>query len=119
MGYVKKPSPYHWIQDASDATLTSVRLWVIRHDGFEVGRRITGTWRTHFITVIGHSTALSKFLYPDPWPQGSVLEYNGGMNGKTKHHFLGELTIDAANLTKGISPPGSKGSRTYYVIAGP
>ncbi|MEO8127789.1 MAG: hypothetical protein ABJF23_14980 [Bryobacteraceae bacterium] len=94
----------------------SVRLWAIHHDGF--AKFIVGDTRTHYLTVIGYSG--DKFLYIDPWPSGSKLQYDGGMYPKTWVAFLGELTFDPADLGNGInSPASSKGLHTYRIIAGP
>jgi len=94
----------------------SVRLWAIHHDGF--AKVIVGDTRTHYQTVIGYSG--DKFLYIDPWPSGSKLQYDGGMYAKTWVAFLGELTFDASDFSNGInSPSGSKGLHTYRIIAGP
>lgn len=93
-----------------------VRVWLIHDDGFQ--KVIQGDWRTHFLTIIGYSA--SKFLYLDPWPGGSILEYDGGMFPKARNYFIGELTFDVSDLSKGIgSPSGSLGVHKYKVIAGP
>ena len=93
-----------------------VRVWLIHDDGFKPV--IQGDWRTHFLTIIGYSS--TKFLYLDPWPGGSILDYDGGMYPKTGNWFMGELTFDMSKLAKGIcSPTGSRGAHEYKVIAGP
>jgi hypothetical protein len=93
-----------------------VRVWLIHHDGFKPV--IQGDTRTHFLTIIGYSA--TKFLYLDPWPGGSKLDYDGGMFAKTTISFMGELSFDMNNLSLGIgSPNHSKGLHKYKVIAGP
>lgn len=98
-----------------------VRVWAIHDDGFK--KVIAGDWRTHFLTIIGCSH--NKFLYFDPWPSGSVAEYDGGMYPKTTVKFMGELTFDLQNPSNGINsanfpdPPLNGGSHTYRIIGGP
>ena len=94
-----------------------VRVWLIHHDGFS-RPVIHGDTRTHFLTIIGFSA--TKFLYLDPWPSGSVLDYDGGMYSKRSIAFMGELEFDASHLDLGIvSPSTAGGAHTYKVLAGP
>ena len=94
----------------------SVRLWAIYDDGF--AKVIAGDLRTHFLTVIGYRA--DRFLYFDPWPGGSKLQYDGGMYPKTWNSFMGELVFDAGVPSNGInSPAGSTGLHKYRIIAGP
>ncbi len=94
-----------------------VRVWLIHHDGFS-RPVIHGDPRTHFLTIIGFSA--TKFLYLDPWPTGSFLDYDGGMYAKKTIAFIGELEFDASHLEMGIaSPTTATGAHKYKVIAGP
>src|SRR5262249_53736194 len=94
-----------------------VRVWLIHHDGFS-RPVIHGDWRTHFLTIIGYSA--TKFLYLDPWPSGSKLDYEGGMYTKREIVFMGELEFDPGHLDMGIGSPSTrKGLHPYLVIAGP
>ena len=96
---------------------TPVRVWLIHDDGFSTPV-IHGDWRTHFLTIIGFSG--TKFLYLDPWPTGSFLDYDGGMYPKKKIAFMGELEFDPSHLELGIgSPATATGAHKYKVIAGP
>jgi len=96
---------------------TPVRVWLIHHDGFS-RPVIHGDTRTHFLTIIGFSA--TKFLYLDPWPTGSFLEYDGGMYAKKSIAFMGELEFDASHLDMGIaSPSAATGAHKYKVLAGP
>ncbi|PNG26093.1 hypothetical protein [Methylocella silvestris] len=98
------------------STGTPVRVWMIHHDGFK--SFITGDWRSHFLTIVGYSA--NKFLYLDPWPHGSRLDYDGGMYAKTRNVFMGELEYDMSHLELGIgSSSGKLGLHDYKVIAGP
>lgn len=94
-----------------------VRVWLIHHDGF-ARPVILGDTRTHFLTIIGFS--VTKFLYLDPWPSGSKLEYDGGMYPKRMIDFMGELEFDPSHLDLGIvSPSSATGLHKYKVLAGP
>lgn len=93
-----------------------VRVWLIHHDGFKP--KIEGDTRTHFLTIIGY--APTKFLCLDPWPTGSILEYDGGMYQKKRIVFMGELEFNPSALEMGIaSPSAAQGAHKYKVIAGP
>lgn len=94
-----------------------VRVWLIHHDGF-ARPVIRGDRRTHYLTIIGFSA--TKFLYLDPWPEGSFLEYDGGMYPKKWIAFMGELEFDPSHLDRGIaSPSTAAGDHKYKVLAGP
>lgn len=94
-----------------------VRVWLIHHDGFSTPV-IRGDPRTHFLTIIGYSA--TKFLYLDPWPTGSILEYDGGMYSKRSIAFIGELEFDTSHFDMGIvSPAAVTGAHHYKVLAGP
>jgi len=94
-----------------------VRVWLIHHDGFN-RPVILGDTRTHFLTIIGFSA--TKFLYLDPWPGGSLLDYDGGMYAKRSIAFMGELEFDASRFDMGIaSPTAATGAHKYKVLAGP
>lgn len=94
-----------------------VRVWLIHHDGF-ARPVIQGDTRTHYLTIIGFSA--TKFLYLDPWPGGSSLQYDGGMYPKRWIAFMGELEYDPSNLDMGIaSPSTATGHHKYKVIGGP
>jgi hypothetical protein len=94
-----------------------VRVWLIHHDGF-TRPVIAADTRTHFLTIIGFSA--TKFLYLDPWPTGSILDYDGGMYPKRKLAFMGELEFDPSHLEMGIvSPSTAAGTHKYKVLAGP
>jgi hypothetical protein len=94
-----------------------VRVWLIHDDGFATPT-IRDDWRTHFLTIIGYSS--NRFLYLDPWPDGSKFKYNGGMYPAKEIAFMGELTFNLGSLELGIfSPSGGSGCHTYKVIAGP
>ena len=68
--------------------------------------------------IIGYTG--DRFLYIDPWPSGSKLDYDGGMYPSTRVAFLGELTWDSAHLELGIhSPAGKLGLHDYWVIGAP
>jgi hypothetical protein len=96
---------------------TPVRVWLIHADGFGTPV-IRPDWRTHYLTVIGYSA--TRFLYLDPWPHGSRLDYDGGMYSKTRNEFMGELEFDPTRLELGIgSPSGALGVHKYLVIGGP
>jgi hypothetical protein len=96
---------------------TPVRVWLIHDDGFAIPV-IQRDWRTHYLTIIGYSG--TKFLYLDPWPTGSSLDYDGGMYPKTTIAFMGELVFDLSRPELGIgSPIGAGGAHKYKVIAGP
>jgi hypothetical protein len=96
---------------------TPVRVWLIHHDGFS-HPVIRGDTRTHYLTIVGFSA--NKFLYLDPWPNGSRLDYQGGMYPKKRIAFMGELTFDRSQLELGIfSPDLAPGLHNYKVIAGP
>ena len=95
----------------------TVRVWLVHHDGFSIPT-IQNDWRAHFLTIFGYSGR--RFPYLDPWPSGSVLEYDGGMFSKRQIAFMGELTFDPDHLELRIgSPAGSLGVHEYKVIAGP
>jgi hypothetical protein len=94
-----------------------VRVWLIHHDGF-ARPVIRGDRRTHYLTIIGFSA--TKFLYLDPWPGGSSLQYDGGMYPKNWIAFMGELEFDPSHLDMGIvSPSTAAGAHKYKVLAGP
>jgi hypothetical protein len=96
---------------------TPVRVWLIHDDGFSTPV-IRGDWRTHFLTIIGFSA--TKFLYLDPWPTGSRLDYEGGMYPKKSIAFMGELEFDMSHFDLGIgSPTTAAGAHKYKIIAGP
>src|SRR5262249_35134812 len=95
----------------------TVRVWLIHHDGFS-RPVIHGDTRTHFLTIFGFTA--TKFLYLDPWPSGSKLDYEGGMYPKKTIAFMGELEFAPSHLDMGIgSPSGFKGLHKYLVLAGP
>ena len=95
---------------------TPVRVYLVHHDGFKFP--IANDWRSHFLTIIGFASNL--FLYFDPWPGGSKLEYDGGVFPKKWNCFIGELTWNPARLDLGIgSPAAATGFHNYRVIAGP
>lgn len=94
-----------------------VRVRLIHHDGF-ARPVIRGDWRTHYLTIIGFSA--TKFLYLDPWPNGSKLQYDGGMYSRRWIAFMGELEFDPNHLDMGIaSPSTAAGDFKYKVLAGP
>jgi hypothetical protein len=96
---------------------TPVRVWLVHHDGFS-HPLIRGDPRTHYLTIVGFSS--NKFLYLDPWPYGSVLDYAGGMYSERPIAFMGELTFDRTHLELGVfSPLGQGGKHKYTVIGGP
>lgn len=95
-----------------------VRVWVVDNDGFSTPQIMSNADNTHFITIIGYSA--TKFLFLDPWPDGSVTTYDGGMYPAMDVTQLGELVFDAAKAELGIvSPSTAKGTMKYTVVAGP
>ena len=94
----------------------SIRVWLIHDDGF--GKVISARDATHFVTIIGYGG--TKFLYLDPWPDGSKFQYEGGMYPKLNTRYIGQFEFDPTNLSLGIrSSATSVGSMRYTVIAGP
>ncbi len=103
---------------------TSVRVWVVDSDGFSKPVIQSNANNTHFITLIGYSDAYSKFMYIDPWPGGSQMNYDGGMYASSPVNFLGELIWEPMDLGKGIRSSAaairqSPAQMGYTVIAGP
>lgn len=97
----------------------SVPVWLIHDDGF--GKVIQRTDPTHFVAIVGFSPP-NKFLYIDPWPDGSKFPYDGGMYPprRSPPTFFGQFEFDPSNLELGIKQsPESLGSMAYTVIAGP
>ena len=97
---------------------TSVRVWLVHHDGFST-TEIRRDPRTHYLTIVGYSRN-NRFLFLNPWPKGSSLEYSGGVFAPRHSAFMGELAFDPSNLDRGIfSPFDAMGRFPYTVIAGP
>jgi hypothetical protein len=107
---------------------TPVRVYLIHHDGFKMP--IVNDGLTHFVTIIGYSESMNKFLFLDPWPTGSQFRYDGGVLPTKWNNFMGELTWDPSRLGDlGIHTPfsGATGAHTvsaagdhaYRVIGGP
>ena len=97
---------------------TSVRVWIVDNDGFS--KFIQPTDPTHFVTIVGYGA--NKFLYIDPWPDGSNFPYNGGMYKPrvSPPTFFGEFEYDPANMSLGIHDSAqSHGSMHYRIVAGP
>lgn len=96
----------------------AVRVWVIDKDGFSIPFIQSDANTTHFLTIIGYGQ--NKFMYIDPWPGGSRMEYDGGMYDKRVVNFIGELIYDPMDLEKGIKSPQTVGGIMHYtVVAGP
>jgi hypothetical protein len=96
----------------------AVRVWVVDGDGFSFPQIQSNASNTHFLTIIGF--ARNKFMYIDPWPGGSNMEYEGGMYDKRVVNFIGELIYDPMDLEKGIKSPDKVGGiMQYTVVAGP
>jgi hypothetical protein len=95
---------------------TPVRVWLIHDDGF--GQQIQGSDATHFSTIFAYGGG--KFLYLDPWPDGSVMSYEGGMYGASRNPYMGQFEFDLSHLELGIrNSTKTLGSMPYTIIAGP
>jgi hypothetical protein len=81
----------------------------------------------HFVLIVGCNAAADQFLYIDPWPGGSKLQYKGGIASDPypdKCKFLGLFVIE--NLARGPVLRQSKdaegsfsGDSFLEIIAGP
>ena len=60
----------------------SVRVWPIHAGGF--GATIRASDATHYATIVGYGP--NKFLFIDPWPDGSNFPYDGGMYPPLRKH---------------------------------
>jgi len=92
----------------------SVRVWLVHDDGF--GTHITATDPTHYVTIVGYGEG--KFLFIDPWPQGSAFRYAGGMYPPTDNKFFGEFWYDPGHLEMGIRKDAESENQMSYVIVG-
>jgi hypothetical protein len=79
----------------------------------------------HFLLIVGCNSDADKFLYIDPWPDGSTLTYKGGIEAyPDKCVFLGMFILD--KLARGPILRSAKdntgsfsGDEFLEVIAGP
>ena len=96
-----------------------VQVFVGHHENITVkGGTIMPSSKTHFITIFGASRDGKRFIFFDPWPGGSVLEYQSGLMGKVRSLFMGEIELDdAAGVIK--SGSGRLGIHQYVILTGP
>lgn len=73
---------------------------------------------THFITLFGCSQDGKQFIFFDPWPQGSILDYQSGIMGTVKSMFMGSINFfeDEGKIR---SPDNAPGLHKYVILTGP
>jgi hypothetical protein len=96
-----------------------VQVFVGHNENLDVkGGGIMPSGNTHFITIFGASRDRKRFIFFDPWPGGSILDYQSGLMGKVRSLFMGEIELDdAAGQIK--SGRGKLGLHAYVLLAGP
>jgi len=88
---------------------------------------------THYITLFGASKDGKKFLFFDPWPRGSILNYKSGLLGDVRSIFMGEVEFheDEGEIrseseserwsrlrTQNITNPTEAGGHRYVLLTG-
>lgn len=93
-----------------------VQVFVGHHEELRiVDGLIKPSDNTHYLSLFGCSQDGKQFLFFDPWPKGSILNYQSGILGTVKSLFMGliEYSEDEGKIR---SPTGVEGSHKNYVI---
>jgi hypothetical protein len=93
-----------------------VQVFVGHHEDVRIENGlIRPSDNTHYLSLFGCSRDGKEFLFFDPWPQGSILNYQSGILGTVRSLFMGRIAYfdDEGKIR---SPMGVEGSHKNYVI---